>query len=144
MDQDCSFQKPDFKKWDENPKVMRGHVLGWWPENRLHLMGRFFDTPHTNLGRRRDDLHQDTKRHFCCLRGLLLKIVYSWWHAWDFSSKDPFMLVPHQTAFIFVIMKTLIILEHLSICKKVLATPVSFEAFSFIFLQLIFLSQKNI
>lgn len=54
------------------------------------------------------------------------------------------MLVPHQSAFIFVIMKTLIILEHLSICKKVLASPVGFEAFSFIFLQLIFLSQKNI
>lgn len=53
------------------------------------------------------------------------------------------MLVPHQPAFTFIVIKTLIILEHLLICKQVLASSVGFGAFSFIFLQLIFFTEMH-
>lgn len=80
------------------------------------------------------------KRHFCNLHGLFkicLFMMTCMRHA-----EDPFMLIPHQSA--FIIFKTLIILENLLMCKKVLASSVGCGAFSFIFLQLIFLSQKYI
>lgn len=82
-----------------------------------------------------DDLHQDKEKAFLLPPWLILKICLFMMTCMR-HAEDPFMLIPHQSA--FIIIKTLIILEHLLMCKKVLASSVGCGAFSFIFLQLIF------